>query len=560
MKVSNFLLGIFLTASLSSVLAAQSATRVFMNGNIYTANDKQRHAQAVAVNHDRIIFVGSNASAKQYENSKTRIIDLHGATMLPGLADAHMHFIGVGEREMSFNLEGVKSIDELLAKLKARVAQAKPGEWIVGSGWIETFWNPPVFPTRWQLDRVAPDNPVYLSRSDWHSSVVNSAALKIAGITKDTKNPFGGEILHDKKTGEPVGMLVDAAEHLLDKYIPVSSDVDTERAMLLADQWSIAHGLTQVQEPKGTYHEVSLYQKLYRENKLKIRIYKGISGPGKEADQLLHDGPIIESFNNHFNVRVIKVVSDGALGSRGAALLAPYHDEPQSSGFVSVETKTYQAMLQSALQQGIQVQTHAIGDAANRFTLDEYAKALHAVPPAQRKITDPRWRIEHAQIVSPADIPRFKALNIIPSMQPSHAISDLHYAENRLGRQRLSGAYAWHSFIQSGVMVPGGSDAPVERGDPMIEFYAAIARKDLQGYSGKGWHPEEAVTRDQALKMFTLWPAYAAFEEHLRGSIEVGKLADFTVLSADIMTIPASHIIKTKCLMTVIGGELVYTR
>jgi predicted amidohydrolase YtcJ len=267
---------------------------------------------------------------------------------------------------------------------------------------------------------------------------------------------------------------------------------------------------------------------------------------------------VIGAFNNRLNVRAIKAVSDGALGSRGAALLAPYSDAPDSSGFLRVKEAELLPMLEEALRKGIQVETHAIGDYANRFILDEYEKALKAVPAAQRKIADPRWRIEHAQIVNPADIPRFAKLGIIPSMQPSHAIGDLHFAPSRLGIKRLEGAYVWNSFIKSGVIVPGGSDAPVERGEPMIEFYAAVARKDMKGFSGEGWHPEEAVTRAQALKMFTIWPAHVAFEEKLRGTIEVGKLADLTILSADIMKIPELEILKTRCVMTVIGGEIVY--
>ena len=274
----------------------------------------------------------------------------------------------------------------------------------------------------------------------------------------------------------------------------------------------------------------------------------------------MREGPIIEAFGDRFNLRTIKVVSDGALGSRGAALLEPYSDEPDSKGFLRVKDEELAPMLREALQKGIQVQTHAIGDYANRFILDEYEKALNAVPKSQRKIAEPRWRDEHSQIVNPADIPRFAKLGIIPSMQASHAIGDLHFAPSRLGMERLKGAYAWNSFLKTGVIIPGGSDAPVERGEPMIEFYAAVARKDIRGYSGEGWHPEEKITRDQALKTLTIWPAYAAFEENLRGSIQVGKLADLTVLSADIMRIPELEILKARCLMTVIGGEVVYER
>ena len=553
--MSLLLLGLAPSAQNSQKSAADL---VFINGNIHTVNEKQPHAEAVAVKGDRIMFVGSNAAAKKFEDASTRVVDLHGATMVPGMTDAHYHFIGVGQREMNLNLEGITNLEDFLAKVKTRVDQAKPGEWVTGRGWIETFWRPPVFPTRWDLDKISPRNPVFLTRADGHGAVANSAALKIGGVTKDTKDPFGGQILRDKQTGEPVGMLLDNAQSFVSRHLPAATEADIEQAMILANKRSIELGLTQIQDPGGSYRDVDLYQKLYREGKLKLRIYKAVYGPGPEAQRLLRDGPIIEAFGNHFNLRTIKVVSDGALGSRGAALLAPYSDMPDSSGFLRVREAELLPMLEEALRKGIQVQTHAIGDYANRFILDEYEKALNAVPASQRKIAEPRWRMEHAQIVNPADIPRFAKLGIIPSMQASHAIGDLHFAPSRLGMKRLEGAYAWNSFIKTGVIVPGGSDAPVERGEPMIEFYAAVARKDIRGFSGEGWHPEEKVTRQQALKMLTIWPAYAAFEESLRGTIEVGKLADLTVLSADIMKIPEMEILKTHCLMTVIGGEIVY--
>lgn len=540
------------------VSSPQPAELVFINGNIYTVNNKQPHAEAIAVKGDRIVFVGSNAAAKKYQGQSTRVIDLHGATVVPGMTDAHYHFLGVGQREMNLNLEGITNLEDFLAKVKARVDQAKPGEWVTGRGWIETFWKPPVFPTRWDLDKVAPNNPVFLTRADGHGAVANSAALKLGNVTKDAKDPFGGQILRDKQTGEPTGMLLDNAQGFVARQIPAGTRGNDEQAAILANDRSVMLGWTQVQDPGGSYDDVELYKRLYGAGKLKIRIYKAVYGPGAPAQQLLRDGPIIEAFNNRLNVRAIKVVSDGALGSRGAALLEPYSDSPDSKGFLRVKDEDLLPMLKEALQKGIQVETHAIGDYANRFVLDEYEKALQAVPKSQRKIAEPRWRIEHSQIVNPTDIPRFAKLGIIPSMQPSHAIGDLHFAPSRLGMERLKGAYAWNSFIKTGVIVPGGSDAPVERGEPMIEFYAAIARKDIRGFSGEGWHPEERVTRDQALMMFTIWPAYVAFEENVRGSIEVGKLADLTILSADIMKIPEMEILKTRCVMTVIGGEIVY--
>jgi predicted amidohydrolase YtcJ len=537
-----------------------SADIVLKNGNIYTANDKSPTAQAIAIKGDRILFVGSNAAAQKYVGEGTRVVDLRGNTVLPGMTDAHQHLSGVGFREMTLNLEETTSLDDFLAKVKARVDQVKPGEWVTGRGWIETHWQPPMFPTRWDLDKVAPNNPVILGRADGHGAVANSAALKIAGVDRNTPNPFGGEVSRDKRSGEPNGMLLDAAQGLVRNRIPPTSREEAERAVVLGVKRDVELGWTQVQDAGGSYDEVEIFKKLYSSGAIKMRIYKAVYGPGANANRLLKEGPIIGDFQNRLTVRTIKVVSDGALGSRGAALLGPYSDAPDTSGFLTVKAEDLRPMLVEALRNGTQVETHAIGDRANRFILDEYETALKAVPPAQRKVADPRWRVEHAQIVNPLDIPRFVKLGIIPSMQPSHAIGDLFFAPSRLGISRLAGAYAWESFIKSGVVVPGGSDAPVERGEPMIEFYAAVARKDQKGFSTDGWHLEEAVSRAEALKMFTLWPAYAAFEEKLRGSIEVGKLADLTILSADIMKVPELDILKTRCVMTVIGGEIVFER
>ena len=557
MKVLSIALSILLFSFAPAATRVEPADLVFINANVYTANDKQPHAEAVAVKGDRIVFAGSNTEVKKYQGAQTRVIDLHGATVLPGMTDAHHHLEGVGFREMTLNLEGITNLQDFLVKVKARVDQAKPGEWVTGRGWIETFWTPPVFPTRGDLDKVSPDNPVILGRADGHGTVVNSAALKIAGITRNTPSPFGGEISKDK-TGEPNGMLLDAAQGLVRRHVPPTSAADAERAVVLGVQRDIGLGWTQVQNPGGSYADIDIYRKLYGEGKIKLRIYKVLSAPGKEAQRLLAEGPIIGAYGSHLTVRALKFYADGSLGSRSAALLEPYSDAPETSGFLTVKEENLLPMLEEALRKGIQCETHAIGDRGNRFILDEYEKALNAVPANQRKIADPRWRVEHAQIVNPVDIPRFKKLGIIPSMQASHAIGDLHFAPARLGLKRLEGAYAWNSFIKSGVIVPGGSDAPVERGEPMIEFYAAVARKDIKGFSGEGWHPEEALSREQALKMLTIWPAYAAFEENVRGTIEAGKLADLTVLSADIMKIPEMDILKTHCVMTVIGGEIVF--
>src|SRR2546430_7348821 len=437
MKVLSILLSVLMFSFLPARSPADPADLVFINGNVYTVNDKQPHAEAIAVKGDRIVFVGSTSEAKKFQAANTRVVDLHGATVVPGMTDAHYHFIGVGQREMNLNLEGITNLEDFLVKVKQRVDQAKPGEWSTGGGWIETFWKPPVFPTRWDLDKISPNNPVFLTRADGHGAVANSAALKIGGVSKDSKDPFGGQILRDKQTGEPVGMLLDNAQGFVARHIPAPTQAEIEQAIILANKRSIELGLTQVQDPGGSYRDVDLYQKLYGEGKLKLRIYKAVYGPGPEAQRLLRDGPIIEAFGDRLNVRTIKVVSDGALGSRGAALLEPYSDAPDSKGFLRVKEEDLLPMLREALQKGIQVETHAIGDWANRFILNEYEKALNAVPPAQRKIQNPRWRDEHSQIVNPIDIPRFAKLGIIPSMQASHAIGDLHFAPSRNADRQL---------------------------------------------------------------------------------------------------------------------------
>lgn len=538
---------------------SEPAEIVLKNGNIYTLNESRPKAEAIAIRYGQILAVGSNADMKNFENKrKTRVIDLKGQTVVPGLADSHYHFSGVGFREMNLNLEGTTSLQDFLTKVKARVDKAKPGEWVTGRGWIETFWKPQAFPTRWDLDKIAPNNPVYLTRADGHGAVANSAALKIAGIDKDTQSPFGGEIMKDKTSGEPMGMLLDRAQGLIGRHIPAPTKADLEQALILADKRSISLGWTQVQDAGVGFDQIEMMKRLLGEKKLNIRLYEAIRGPGPDAQRLLREGPQTGLYDGRLTVRTIKVSIDGALGSKGAALLENYADH-DTNGLLTFKPEQVLPMFKEALKKGVQIETHAIGDRANRTILDWYEAAFDETPMIERMDrSDPRWRIEHAQIVHPDDIPRFAKLNIIPSMQPSHAIGDLHFAGSRLGLKRLEGAYAWQTFLKQGNVIAGGSDAPVERGEPMIEFYAAVARKDMKGASGPGWHPEQAVSREQALKMFTLWAAFAAFEEKVRGSIEAGKWADLTILSADIMQIPEAEILKTRCTMTVINGAIVF--
>ena len=569
---------------------AEDADLLLTNGNVYTVTQKQPKAEAVAVKANRIVFVGSNEDAKKFDAA--RVIDLRGSTVVPGFTDAHCHIFGIGEREMQLNLEGTNSLEDFLARVKERIDKTGPGKWITGRGWIETFWKPPQFPMRQDLDEIAPNNPVFLERTDGHASIANSAALKIAGINRNTPDPFGGQIL--KKNGEPNGMLLDKAQDLVAKNIPKATQAEREEALLRGIDREVKLGWCEIQNAGSHKEDIDLIRQAFAAGKIKIRFVNAVYGPGQDAQNFLREGSTINAFDHHFTQRTIKVLFDGALGSRGAALLKPYSDAADTSGFLREKPEDLVPMFKEALRRGIQVETHAIGDRGNRLILDLYEQAFRAVPANERKTREPRWRIEHAQIVDTIDIPRFAKLGVIPSMQPSHAISDLFFAPARLGMDRLVGAYAWQSFLKSGCIIAGGSDAPVERGEPMIEFYAAIARRPLPehglpvrapsgvelrspaGGSGQnvrwphrqdayvppqreGWHPEQAVSREDALKMLTIWPAYAAFEEKDKGSIEIGKLADFTVLSRDIMRIPEAEILETQNEMTVIGGEIIYS-
>jgi predicted amidohydrolase YtcJ len=561
----------------SVALATTPTVTVFVNGNIYTMNEKQPRAEAIAVKGDRIVVVGSNADVKEYQTPDTRTVDLGGKTVVPGLTDSHCHIFGIGEREMTLNLEGTDTLQAFLAKVKERVAKVEKGTWITGRGWIETFWKPPQFPTRADLDEIAPHSPVFLTRADGHAAIANSAALRIAKVDKKTANPFGGEILKDKQTGEPTGMLLDHAQELVRKNIPQPTEAERREAFVVGVKREISLGWCQIQNAGGNLDDLPPMRQAFDAGECKIRVYNAVYGPGPAGEALLKDGPVLNQFDHHFTQRTIKVVFDGALGSRGAALLEPYADAPETSGYLTQKEAELGLLFEEALRKGIQIETHAIGDRANRVILDLYEKAMKSVPPGNRKIIggpssreagvaelrppgtqDVRWRVEHAQILTPQDIPRFSKLGVIASMQPSHAISDLFFAPARLGKDRLAGAYAWQSLLKSGAIICGGSDAPVERGEPMIEFYAAVSRKSIKGESLDGWHPEQAVSREQALKMFTVAPAYAAFEENDKGSIQPGKLADLTILSADVMKIPELEILKTICSMTVIGGEIVY--
>ncbi|MBI2813243.1 MAG: amidohydrolase [Opitutae bacterium] len=542
-----------------SALAASPGNLVLVNGNIHTGDEKSPKAEMVMVRDGRITHVGTREEMQRMlPVGSPRVIDLHGATVVPGLNDAHLHLAGIGFRELSFDLEGTKSVAELREKLRARIAQEGTKKWIVGRGWIETHWSPAEFPTARELDEVSPGNPVALTRADGHALVANSQALKLARIDRSTPDPTGGKILRYPDSGEATGMLIDEAQSLVERLLPQPTAAETERALIVGAQREISLGWTAVQIAGHSYDEAELVRRLVKEGKIKLRIHDAVSAPGADAEQLMARGPVLGESDGRYTRRGVKLYIDGALGSRGAALLAPYADAPDNTGLLMKRADELRPFLEDALRRGIQVQTHAIGDRGNRMMLDLYEKAFAAVPAKERQVAEPRWRIEHAQIIAPADIPRFGRLGVIASMQPSHAIGDLYFAPKRLGSARLAGAYAWQSLLQSGAVIAAGSDAPVERGEPMIEFYAAVARRSLDGFANPDWHHEQRMTRAQALRAMTRDAAYAAFEENERGTIAVGQRADFTVLSADIMQIPEAEILQAKCLMTIVGGEVVY--
>ena len=540
-------------AERETAVTVEAADSVFSGGPIYTADESREQVEIVAVRDGLIVYAGAEADIPDGLISEaTTAIDLEGAAMYPGFTDSHVHVIGLGARERLLNLEGTTSIADLRARVAEAAADLPAGSVLQGRGWIETHWPEGRFPTRQDIDAVVPDIAVLLTRADGHALVANSLALERAGITADSVAPEGGDILRDED-GEPTGMLIDTAMFPV-RQLGGTFEGEDRANVYLEGAWSAArYGWTGAHDMSVPWADVAMIEGLSED--LPLRVY--ISANPDAFGPLVRDGHVI-SENRRVIVRAIKLYMDGALGSRGAALLEPYSDDPGNSGLLlSRGDETLSGMV-TALQEGIQLNVHAIGDRGNQLLLDWIEEAQAAVPEDQRAIADPRWRDEHTQIVDPSDIPRFAQLGVIPSMQPSHAIGDLFFAPDRLGQDRLDGAYAWRALIDSGVIIAGGTDAPVERGDPRIEFYGAVARRGLDGTQTADWHPDQAVTRAEALRMFTAWPAYASFREDEVGRIVEGLRADFTVFSADIMTIPEEDILTVEPVMTVLDGEIVW--
>jgi predicted amidohydrolase YtcJ len=552
-RVCALLLGFFLFSAASLSAQTSTADLLLLNGHFVTMNAKRPSAQAIAVQEDRIVWVGKDADAKRLFPHAARTIDLHGATVLPGIIDAHTHLIDLGQSLVHLNLRDLPTEKEVVELVRRKVASVAPEEWILGWGWDEGKWASN-YPSNRALSEVSPRNPVFLVGLHTFAAWANKRALELAGITKDTLDPENGKVLHDEKTGEPTGILLNRAQDLVAKHIPAMTLVQTKRAIQLAARECVRNGLTSVHEAKVTPVMLQAFRELVRESHMPLRIYAMLDGADKDlVEEWLQRGPEIDP-RHQLTIRSFKLFADGALGSRGAALLEPYADAPQTKGVMTTPESEVYRLTRRSLQTGFQVCTHAIGDAANRSVLDAYAQAEREVPEAH----DPRLRIEHAQVLAPQDIPRFTTLGVIASMQPTHCTSDMPWAEKRLGTQRVKGAYAWRSVKDSGAHLPLSSDFPGETLNPFYGIYAAITRQDPKGDPPGGWYPEQKLTLEEALSGYTVEAAYAEFEESAKGSIEKGKLADLTVISQDIAKLPPKEILSIHVLITFVGGKVVY--
>lgn len=526
------------------VATPASSMTVFTGGTIYTGNGLAT-VDAVTIDERGRIIALSPPTSQDWSDDEVTLIDLDGGFMYPGFVDGHAHLRGIGERELTLNLEGTASVTELVTRIEAELQGVPAGQVLFGRGWIETGWPEGRMPMASDLDAVSPDNPVILGRADGHALVANSVALNAAGVTDDTADVEGGKIERDAE-GKATGILIDNAMGQVYQLVSAPTPEDITRAYVVGSKAYTARGWSGVHSMSVSAGDAAILERLDLEGRMPLRIHNAFDLDGFDiASSRAHETDTITN-------RAVKLYMDGALGSRGALLIEPYSDRPGTSGLSLMEPELLAEVMQRANEGDVQLAIHAIGDLANRRILEEFEAGAYTA--------NARWRIEHTQILHPDDIARVGSLGLIASMQPSHAIGDLKFAPDRLGPNRLYGAYAWQSLLDVGAIVVGGSDAPVEIGTPQIEFYAAVARKDLEGFSNEDWYAEEALSREQALTLFTSAPAYAAFMEDDLGTIEVGKLADFTVFDRDLMTIPEAEILQAETRMTVVHGEIVFDK
>ena len=558
MKILFILFPVFL---LFACTIKEKADLIFVNGNVYTMDPLRPHTEAVAVLNGKFLYAGDNEHALSCKTSSTKVIDLHGQTVIPGLIESHGHFMQMGFNLMQLDLHGVPSYEELVARVKKAVSHAEPGEWILGMGWHQSKWSHIPgktvygFPTNKLLNEVSPDNPVFLFHASGHAALANAKAMEIAGITRNTKYTGDGEIIRDEN-GDPTGIFNEGAAGLIQKYVPEPGPKENLKAFRTAVNECLKNGITTFHDAGVSKETIPFYKSMLDSGEMKVRMYVMILGSDSALmDEYMNKGPEIGLGDNFLTVRAIKLFADGALGSRGAWLLEPYTDEPDQYGGPAEDSAFIYHIASRGIKHGFQVCTHAIGDRANREVLNIYQEVFSQNP----DVKDPRFRVEHAQHLSPEDIPRFAEMGVIASMQTIHMSSDRPWAIDRLGEKRIKeGAYVWQKLLKSGARIVDGTDVPVEPINPIANFYAAVTRKTLKGTPEGGYEPEEKMTREQALRSYTLDAAYGEFDEHLKGSIEPGKLADLTILDKDIMKIPDDEILSTRVSMTIIGGKVVY--
>lgn len=535
------------------------ADSVYLNGNFYTVSAKSPRAAAAGIREGNFVYVGSEAEARKYVGKGTEVIDLRGRTVVPGIIETHLHFLQIGTKLLMLDAFW-RPKQEILRDVAEAFQRSPRGEWIQGHGWNQEVWDPNAFPTKTDLDSVCPDIPVVLVRTCGHALWINTRALEIAGISRNTPNPFGGEILRDEK-GEPTGILTDTAMKLVRDKVPPFSREQKREAMRLAQGHLFSYGITTAHDAGAGMQDIEATKELYDRGDLCLRLQvRARVADGTELDvdgvpmtEHYKRGLQVGLFGNRLTIRGIKVSADGSLGARSAWMLGEYSDRPGHAGSGKWTDGQLYGLFKEARKAGFQISVHCIGSACNRQALNVFEKISREMPDP-----DHRSRIVHAQVLDPNDIPRFAKLGVIPEMQSVHATSDMNMAEERVGPNRIKGAYAWRKLIRAGNILPNGSDAPVELVNPFHGLYAAITRMDREGKPEGGWYPEECLTREEALKSFTTWGAYSSFEEKMKGSIEVGKLADFVVLDRDVMNCPAAEIKDTNVLITIVGGKIAY--
>ena len=530
------------------------ADLVLYGGAVITLDPARPEAQAVAVRGDSIVAAGGNGEILEMAGPRTRRIDLHGALVVPGLTDAHAHVRSLGERLATLDLHGVASIDEVARLVRERDLALPPGAWVTGGGWDQNLWPGKQFPDHRPLTGAAPDRPVWLTRVDGHAGWANLKAMQAAGVGPRATDPAGGRIVRDAR-GDPTGVFVDNAQNLIEEARPDPTREQIKQSIVLALKRCAESGLTEIHDAGVDPVDVEAYRELADAGRLPLRVYLMWNGIGDVALETLVGQPPFVNYRSRLTLRAVKLMIDGAMGSRGAVFEEDYADDRGNRGLPVTPAEEIEKRAALAMRHGYQVCTHAIGDRGIRLTIDAYDKALAAVRPH-----DPRPRIEHLQCVRREDVPRLKAIGIIASMQPSHATSDMYWAEDRVGKTRGLGLYAWRWVLDAGVVLAAGSDFPVDPEKPLIGLHSAVTRQDLKDWPAGGWHPEQAMTLDEALRAYTQGAAYAAFEENRKGTIAPGYWADLTVISKDLRRIPPSDIARAGIDFTIVGGAVVYEK